>query len=115
MSPSLGEILARGAALLREVPRGRDELAAARARVKQFRAEHPELRDPNSPTQRHISASPINASSPRPMKCQMKIAETANFGMSRSQSPRDILAAMTAINPSIIAAMKMEIRIRPSV
>ncbi len=34
------------------------------------------------------------------MKCQMNTAETANFGMTRSQSPRDILAAMTAINPA---------------
>ena len=42
-----------------------------------------------------------------------QLAETANFGRTRSQSPRDILAAMIAINPSIIATMKSEMITRP--
>jgi putative peptide maturation system protein len=44
MEPSFAETLARGAALLRELPRGRDDLARARWRAEQFRAEHPGLR-----------------------------------------------------------------------
>ena len=64
------------------------------------------------PSKIGISATPISVSKPSPMKCQMKIAETANFGTTRSQSPRDILAAMTAINPIIIAAMKIETTMR---
>jgi hypothetical protein len=56
---------------------------------------------------------PINTSNPRPMKCQMKMAETANFGTNRSQPERDILAAMIAISPTIIAIMKIEMITRP--
>jgi hypothetical protein len=65
------------------------------------------------PSRMGMRASPISERSPSPIKCQMKIAETANFGMTRSQSPRDILAAMTAINPTIIAIIKIETRTRP--
>ena len=46
------------------------------------------------------------------MECQMTIAVTANFGMNRSQPLRDILAAMTPINQSIITIMKIETRTR---
>jgi len=46
------------------------------------------------------------------MECQMTIAVTTNFGMNRSQPLRDILAAMTPINPSIITIMKIETRTR---
>ena len=61
-----------------------------------------------------MSAIPIEVSRPRPIKCQMKMAETANFGTIRSQPARDILAVTMAIKPSIIAIMKMKITIRPA-
>ena len=66
------------------------------------------------PSKMGMSATPINASRPRPMKCQMKMAETANFGIIRSQPARDILAAMIATRPSNIATMKIETTIRPA-
>ncbi len=37
----------------------------------------------------------------------------ANLGINRSQSARDNLAAMTAINPTIIATIKIETTMRP--
>ena len=60
-----------------------------------------------------MSVTPISESTPSPIKCQMNMAETANFGMNRSQSPRDIRAAMTTIKPSSIATMKSETSTRP--
>ncbi len=59
-----------------------------------------------------MSASAISERSPNPMKCQMNIAETANFGITRSQPARDILAPVIAINPASIAIIKIETRTR---
>ena len=65
------------------------------------------------PSRIGISASAISESNPRPMKCQMNIADTANLGITLSQPARDILATMTAIKPAIIAIIKTEMITRP--
>jgi len=46
------------------------------------------------------------------MKCQMKMAETPNFGSKRSQFPSESLAETIQIKPNTIANIKTKITIR---